>query len=41
MANISPTIKIEIFVKPGIEEHITMGAQCTPEEIEAYTKLFK
>ena len=41
MANISPTIKIDISVKPGIEEHITLGAQCTSDEIEAYTKLFK
>ena len=41
MANISPTIKIDISVKPGIEEYVTLVAQCTPEEIEAYTKLFK
>ena len=41
MANISPTIKIDISDKPGVEENITLGAQCTLEEIEAYTKLFK
>ena len=26
MANISPTIKIDLSVKPGIEEYITLGA---------------
>ena len=31
MANISPTIKIDISVKPGIEEYVTVGAQCTLE----------
>ena len=41
MANISPTIKINIFDTQGIEENITLGAHFTPEEIEAYTKLFK
>ena len=29
MANISPTIKINISDKPGIKENITLGAQCT------------
>ena len=41
MVNISPTIKINIYEKPGVEENITLGDQCTPKEIEAYTKLFK
>jgi len=41
MANISPTIKINISDKPGIEENISLAEQCTPKEIEAYTKLFK
>ena len=41
MANISPTIKIDISVKPGIEEYVTLGTQCTPEEIEVYTKIFE
>lgn len=35
MTNISPTIKINISNKPGIEENITLGAQCTLKEIEA------
>jgi hypothetical protein len=30
MANISPTIKINISIKNGIVEEITIGASCTP-----------
>jgi hypothetical protein len=30
MANISPTIKIDISIKHGIVEEITIGAACTP-----------
>ena len=41
MANISPTIKIVIYNKPRVEKNIALGAKCTPEENEAYTKLFK
>ena len=41
MADISPTIKINISDQWGVEENIALGAQCTLEEIEAYTKLFK
>jgi len=41
MAKISRTIKINISNKLGIEENITLGTQCTPKEIDAYTNLFK
>lgn len=41
MAKIFPTIEINISNKLGVEENNTMGVQCTPEKIEAYTKLFK
>jgi hypothetical protein len=40
MANISPTIKIDISIKHGIVEEITIGAACTPQEIDAYKALF-
>jgi hypothetical protein len=33
MTNISPTIKIDISIKNGIIEEITIGASCTPQEI--------
>ena len=36
LANISPTIKIDISIKPGIVKEIIIGAVCTPEEITAY-----
>jgi hypothetical protein len=41
MANISPTVKIDISIKPGIVEEITIGAACSPEEIIAYKALFQ
>jgi hypothetical protein len=40
MANISLTIKIDISIKNGIVEEITIGATCTPQEITAYKALF-
>jgi hypothetical protein len=41
MANIFPTIKIDISIKNGLVEEITIGITCTLEEITAYKTLFK
>jgi hypothetical protein len=41
MANISPTIKIDISIKSGIIEEITIGATCSPKELTAYKALFQ
>jgi hypothetical protein len=41
LANISPTIKIDISIKPGIVEEIIIGAACTPQEIAPYKALFQ
>jgi hypothetical protein len=41
LANISPTIKIDISIKPRIVEEIIIGASCTPQEIAAYKSLFQ
>jgi hypothetical protein len=41
LGNISKTISIDISVKLGITKHIQIGADCSPEEIECYTTLFK
>jgi hypothetical protein len=41
MANISPTIKIDISIKNGVVEEITIGVACTPQEITAYKSLFQ
>jgi hypothetical protein len=41
MAKISPTIKIDISIKNGIVEEITIGAAWTPQKITAYKALFQ
>jgi hypothetical protein len=41
LSNISPTIPIDISVKPGIVENVNIGTSCSPEEIVTYTSLFK
>jgi hypothetical protein len=41
LSNISPTIPIDISVKPGIIENVHIGSSCSPEEIVTYTALFK
>jgi hypothetical protein len=40
MANISPTIKINISIKYGILEEITIGVACSPKELTSYKSLF-
>ena len=41
MANISPTIKIDISTNSEIVEEIMLGASCSPEEVTAYKALFQ
>jgi hypothetical protein len=41
LANISPTMKIDISIKNGVIEEITIGAACTPQEITTYKSLFQ
>jgi hypothetical protein len=41
MANISPTIKIDISNKYGVLEEITIGTACSPKEITAYKSIFQ
>jgi hypothetical protein len=41
LSNISPTMPIDISVKPGIVENVHIGASCSPAEIITYTSLFK
>ena len=40
MANISPTIKINISTNPKVVEEIMLGASCSLEEVVAYKALF-
>ena len=41
MANISPTIKIDISTNSKIVEEIMLGASCSPKEVDAYKSLFQ
>ena len=41
MANLSPTIPINISQTLGKVENVYIGVDCSPNDIEAYTKLFK
>ena len=41
MANISPTIKINISTNPEVVEEIMLGASCSPEEVATCKSLFQ
>jgi hypothetical protein len=41
MATITETIPINISRTPDIVENVFVGADCSPEEIQVYTNLFK
>jgi hypothetical protein len=41
LGNISSTITVDISIKEGIVENIQLGANCSAEEVETYTSLFK
>jgi hypothetical protein len=41
ISNISPTIPLDICIKPGIVENVHIGSSCSPNEIITYTSLFK
>jgi hypothetical protein len=41
LSNISPTILIDISIKPEIVENVHIGASCSSDEIVTYTSMFK
>ena len=41
LSNISKTISIDVSIKPIVINHIQIGTECFPEEIQIYTALFK
>jgi len=41
MANISPTIKVDISVTTGVTENILLGGAYSPKEVAAYKPLFE
>jgi hypothetical protein len=41
LRNISPTIPLDISIKPRIVENVHIGASCSPDEIQTYKTLFQ
>ena len=41
MGNISPTIPLDILIKPGIVENVHIGASYSLDEIQTYKALFQ
>ena len=41
MGIITPTIPINILMKPSVVEHIHIGQNCSPKEIKSHKTLFK
>jgi hypothetical protein len=41
LSNLSPTIPLDISIKPRIVENVHIGASCSPNEIVTYKSLFK
>jgi hypothetical protein len=41
MESIAETIPIDISRTPGVMENVFVRADCSPEEIQIYTELFK
>ena len=41
LSNITQTVPINISIKPGIVENIHVGVNCSSDEIQVYTELFK
>ena len=41
MANLSPTIPINIYRIPDKVENMYIGADCSPDEVREYTDIFK
>ena len=41
LSNISKTITIDISIKSGVVETITIGSKCSPEQIPLYKALFQ
>lgn len=41
ISNISPTVKVNIYVKPCIVKEILLGISCSPDEVASYEALFQ
>jgi uncharacterized protein with ACT and thioredoxin-like domain len=41
LSNISPTIPIDISIKPGVVENVHIGDLCSHDEVVTYKSLFQ
>jgi hypothetical protein len=41
LGNISPTIPLDIFIKPGVMENVHIGESCSADEVQIYKSLFQ
>jgi hypothetical protein len=41
LSNISPTIPLDISIKPGVVENVHIGASCSTDEVATYRSLFQ
>jgi hypothetical protein len=41
LGNISPTIPLDILIKPGVVENVHIGASCFAAEVQIYKSLFQ
>jgi hypothetical protein len=41
LSNISPTIPLDISIKPGVVENVHIGASCSHDEVVTYKSLFQ
>jgi hypothetical protein len=41
LSNISPTVPLDISIKPGVVENVHIGASCSTDEVHTYKALFQ
>jgi hypothetical protein len=41
LSNISPTVPLDISIKPGVFENVHIRASCSTDEVVAYKSLFQ
>jgi hypothetical protein len=41
LSNISPTIPLDISIKPGVVENVHIGASCSVDEVQNYKSVFQ
>jgi hypothetical protein len=41
LSNISPTIPLDISIKPGVVENVHIGAACSDDEVVTYKAIFQ